>query len=115
MRFSKGRTYNTHDTSVEKGPDGRIAINQERGVKSRCDLVLHAVVRFGPKGVTAQITADHLNKRLKANYTTTDIGYALKRLSDEGVIRAVRGGRGEETIYRATKSSEASWRRIPKK
>lgn len=114
MKFSKGRTYNTHDTSVEKGPDGRIAINQERGVKSRCDLVLHALLRFGPKGATADITADHLNRRLKANYTPSDIRTALNRLVNEGVIRVNRGGRGEHTIYRATKSAEAHWRRIPK-
>ena len=115
MRFSKGRTYNSHDTSVEKGPQGRISINQERGVKARCELSLNALLRFGPKGATAEITAEHLNKRLSANYSTSDIRYALTRLSDEGVIRANRGGRGEDTVYRATKSALNHWRRLPKK
>lgn len=114
MRFSKGRTYNSHDTSVEKGPNGRISINQERGVKARCELSLNALLRFGPKGATAEITASHLNKRLNANYSTTDISYALNRLVDEGVVRAT-GSRGEERVYRATKSALAHWRRLPKK
>jgi hypothetical protein len=115
MRFSKGRTFNSHDTSVEKTSDGRISINQERGVKARCELALNALLRFGPKGATAEITASHLNKRLSANYTTSDIRYALGRLVTEGVIRARSGGRGEDTIYRATKSAQAHWRRLPKK
>lgn len=114
MRFSKGRTYNSHDTSVEKGPNGRISINQERGVKARCELSLNALLRFGPKGATAEITASHLNKRLNANYSTTDISYALNRLVDEGVVRSTAVGRGEERIYRATKSALAHWRRLPK-
>jgi hypothetical protein len=114
MKFSKGRTYNTHDTTVEKGPNGRISINQERGVKARCELSLNALLRFGPKGATAEITAEHLNKRLNANYSTSDIRYALDRLSDVGVVNANRQGRGEDTIYRATKSAQAHWRRLPK-
>jgi len=116
MRFSKGRTYNSHDTNVGKTDDGRISIDQERGVKSRCELSLNALLRFGPKGATAEITASHLNKRLSANYTTSDIRYALNRLVAEGVVRSVGGGsRGEERIYRATKSALANWRRLPKK
>ena len=114
MRFSKGRTYNTHDTSVSKGENGRIAIDQTRGVKNRCELAVNALLRFGPKGASAEMVASHLNGRLKANYTTSDIRYALNRLVDEGVVRSTGGGRGEEAIYRAGKSALNHWRRLPK-
>lgn len=114
MRFSKGRTYNTHDTSVSKGEGGRIAIDQSRGVKNRCELSLNALLRFGPKGATAEMITGHLNGRLKANYWIGDIRYALTRLVDEGVIRSTAGGRGEETVYRAGKSALNHWRRLPK-
>lgn len=114
MKFSKGRTYNTHDTSVEKGADGRIKISQERGVKLRCELSLNALLRFGPKGASGELVAEHLNKRLKANYSTTDISYALNRLVAVGVIKATTYGKGEDTIYRATKTALDHWRRLPK-
>lgn len=114
MRFSQGRSYNTHDTSVGKGENGRIAIDQSRGVKSRCDLSLHALLRFGPKGASAEMISSHLNKRLKANYTTTDIRYALGRLVKEGVIKSTGGGRGEDAIYRAGKTALDHWRSLPK-
>lgn len=115
MRFSKGRTYNTHDTKLTKGENGRIAIDQTRGVKSRCELSLNALLRFGPKGASAEMVSSHLNSRLTANYTTSDIRYALDRLVDEGVVRSTSGGRGEETIYRAGKSALNHWRRLPKR
>jgi hypothetical protein len=114
MRFSQGRTFNTHDTSVSKGDNGRIAIDQSRGVKNRCELSLNALLRFGPKGASAEMVANHLNGRLKANYSASDIRYALNRLVAEGVIRSTSGGRGDDAIYRAGKSALDHWRRLPK-
>jgi hypothetical protein len=114
MKFSRGRTYNTHDTTVGKDEDGRIKIDQTRGVRARCELTLTAVLRFGQKGADAEMTVNHLNSRLKSNYTTGDIGYALKRLAGVGIIKATKGGRGEKTIYRASKSALDHWRKIRK-
>ena len=114
MRFSKGRTYNSHDTTVTVGSDGRWDVDQQRGVKARCELGLHAVLRFGPKGVSADQTTAHINKRLHANYTVSDIRYALNRLVKEGVITSSSGGRGEDAIYRAGKNAQDHWRRLPK-
>ena len=113
MRFSKGRTYNSHDTKLEKTSTGRIGINQEKGVKLRCELSLNAVLRFGPKGVNDEMVTSHLNKRLGANYLTTDIRYALDRLVAEGIISAT-GGR-KDRVYKAGKAALDHWRKLPKK
>ena len=119
MRFSNGRTYNTHDTRVDiqgagGGHGGRIVIDQTRGVRARCELSLNALLRFGPKGASAEMISGHLNGRLKANYSTTDISYALNRLVAEGIIKADSYGRGEESIYRASKVALDHWRKLPK-
>jgi hypothetical protein len=114
MRFSKGRTYNSHDTTVTVGSDGRWDVDQTRGVKARCELALHAVLRFGPKGVSAELTSEHINKRVHANYSVSDIRYALNRLVAEGVITSSSGGRGEDAIYRAGKNAQDHWRKLPK-
>jgi hypothetical protein len=115
MHFSKGVSFNTHDTSVEKGRNGRIQINRQAkgGVKHRCELALNSVIRFY-QGATASKVATDLNRRLQANYSHNDIRHALDRLSVEGIVKATRGGRGEDTVYRATKAALHAWRKLPK-
>lgn len=115
MHFSKGVSFNTHDTSVEKGHSGRIQINRinKGGVKHRCELALNSVIRFY-KGAPASKVVSDLNRRLKANYNHNDIRHALDRLADEGIVKAERQGRGEETIYHATQAAMNAWRRLPK-
>ena len=116
MRFSKGVSFNTHDSKVTKGENGRIQVDRtERGgVLTRCDISLRALILWGPKGADSSTISEYLNKKFKANYTSNDVRHALDKLSDAGVIKAKRYGRGESTIYVATKSSQNSLRRLTK-
>ena len=114
MRFRKQTTFNSHDTSVEKDANGRNVVNQTRGVKVRCELSINALLRFAGRGATAEMVAQHLNRRLKANYSVSDIFYACKRLVSEGVIRQRSGGRGEECVFVASQAGLAKWRNLPK-
>jgi hypothetical protein len=111
MRFRKQTTFNSHDTSFEKDASGRQVVNQTRGVKVRCELSINALLRFGARGASAEVIAQHLNRRLKANYSIGDIFYACKRLAKEGLIRET--GK-KEVIFVATQASVTKWKNLPK-
>ena len=115
MRFRKQTTFNSHDTKFETGSDGRLVINQERGVQARMDLAIAALLRFGPRGASAEVVTQHLNRRLKANYSVSDIFYACKRLVNASCVRQRSGGRGEECIFVATQAGQKRWKDLPKK
>ena len=115
MRFSRGVSFNTNDTSVRKCDNGRIQIDQTRGVKARCELTLNALLRFGPKGATAEMICGHINKRVKGNYTTSDVRYAMDRLVNEGVIGCTTFGKGEDSIYKAGQRALDHWRKLSKR
>lgn len=111
MRFSKGCTFNSHDTSVLFDANSRIKIDQTRGVSARCELAINALLRFGNKGATAEMIADHLNKRLTANYSSSDLAYALDRLVKEGLISDTTTGYREKSVYRASQNVLVKWRK----
>jgi hypothetical protein len=104
MRFQKQTTFNSHDTKVIAGENGRIHLDQTRGVKARCELSLNALTRF-VKGANSEEITDHLNSRLNANYTVGDIRRALNRLALNGIIRN-NGGH-----YTASQASVTKWRK----
>jgi hypothetical protein len=111
MRFRKKTTFNTHDTSVSKGENGRIQVNN--GVDVRCEV---SVIKLGhfPQGATAEHVTTVLNKQFKTNYTVRDITYAFERMVKEDIIGVKRGGDGVDNVYYSRPSTLVRWRRAKK-
>ena len=105
MKFRRGTSYNTHDSSVSVAE----RINVSNGVKRRCELALRGILRHGGKGVSLIDLTAHLNTRLNALYSEGDIRYAVLRLIKEGLVSTTA-----KDTYRASPSALEAWRALPK-
>jgi len=105
MKFRGSTTYNTKDTVCRVGGE---RIEVDHGVKKRCELVLRAVLRH-ENGITTEECTDHINQRLNCLYSTTDVRYALQRLTKEGLVKMPRYG-----VWAGTKNALAVWKTLPK-
>lgn len=104
--FSNGCSFNTHDTHVSI-EDGRIRIDQSKGVRLRCELVIHALVSAGANGLTLEETVAKVNKKVargNVKYSDSDIQYALKRLCSFNVVKRKDG------VFKATTDLYAKWK-----
>lgn len=112
MRFRTTTTFNSHDTKIRQTDSGRVLVDQSRGVSARCELILNALLRFGPNGATAEMLAEHLNKRLKTNYSKNDLSYAMDRLVKEGLIKVSRGFQNTPSVWKVSQDVLTKWRKV---
>jgi len=105
MKFRKGTSFNTHDSSVTVAE--RIYVSN--GVKRRCELALRGIIRHGSKGIALVDLTAHINTRLNCLYSESDIRYAVGRLIKADLVVSTA-----KDTYRASPAAMDAWKAIPK-
>jgi hypothetical protein len=108
MGYQCGREYNTHDSKVVRGDDGRSRVITD--VQRRCANVLRMAIRFGvPFTTTAMVVA--YNARFNSNLSENHIRHALTRLRDEAECLTMNAGKE----WAVTPRAMACWNSIEHK
>ena len=104
MKFKQRTSYNIKDT-VSKMINGRMVV--QHNVAYRCERVLVAIASKGTEGICMKALVDMVNNRVHANYTQSDIQYAVRRLCNEKLVS------NEDGVYCAHPKAIERWSKEP--
>ena len=89
MNFQQVHSRNNSDWKFSIGPNGRLMLNSDGGVKQRCASVLKVMKDYKTR---KPIQQTFIHAELKDMYTLADVVYALTKMEKINIVRKTNVG-----------------------